>query len=184
MRDINEGIVKSCIFGVACSLIAVYEGYNADADGGGRRARDDAHGGDLGGGRAVLGLSAHRSVFVRGIAMRKSSTLNLGAGTFVLLGFAALAFLDHPDHQPRAALGSAGTYDVTAKFDNIGDLKVGAPVSMAGVEIGRVARIDLDTKEYKAVVLMRLELQVQPDSDRQRCEHLHSRTCWAASSSA
>ena len=29
LRDINEGLVKSCIFGVACSLIAVYQGYNA-----------------------------------------------------------------------------------------------------------------------------------------------------------
>ncbi len=28
-RDVNEGIVKSCIFGIACSLIAVYEGYHA-----------------------------------------------------------------------------------------------------------------------------------------------------------
>ena len=29
LRDINEGILKSCIFGVACSLIAVYQGYYA-----------------------------------------------------------------------------------------------------------------------------------------------------------
>jgi len=29
LRDVNEGIVKSCIFGIACSLIAVYEGYYA-----------------------------------------------------------------------------------------------------------------------------------------------------------
>jgi len=29
LSDITEGIVKSCIFGVACSLIAVYEGYYA-----------------------------------------------------------------------------------------------------------------------------------------------------------
>ena len=29
LSDINEGFVKSCIFGVACSLIAVYEGYHA-----------------------------------------------------------------------------------------------------------------------------------------------------------
>jgi len=45
---------------------------------------------------------------------------------------------------------------------------VGAPVSMAGVEIGRVARIDLDTREYKAVVLMRLNArynQIPTDSD-------------------
>ncbi len=29
LKDINEGIVKSCMFGIACSLIAVYEGYYA-----------------------------------------------------------------------------------------------------------------------------------------------------------
>lgn len=29
MRDVMEGVIKSCVFGVACSLIAVYEGYNA-----------------------------------------------------------------------------------------------------------------------------------------------------------
>ena len=30
LRDVNEGIVKSLVFGVACSLIAVYEGYNSE----------------------------------------------------------------------------------------------------------------------------------------------------------
>ena len=30
MRDVNEGLVKSLVFGIACSLIAVYEGYNAE----------------------------------------------------------------------------------------------------------------------------------------------------------
>ncbi|HEX4388853.1 MAG TPA: lipid asymmetry maintenance ABC transporter permease subunit MlaE [Steroidobacteraceae bacterium] len=30
IRDVTEGIVKSLVFGVACSLIAVYEGYNAE----------------------------------------------------------------------------------------------------------------------------------------------------------
>jgi phospholipid/cholesterol/gamma-HCH transport system permease protein len=29
LEDVTEGIVKSCVFGVACSLVAVYEGYNA-----------------------------------------------------------------------------------------------------------------------------------------------------------
>ncbi len=100
--------------------------------------------------------------------MRKSSTLNLGAGSFVLLGFAALAFLTTQTTSRGVHLRSAPHYDVTAKFDNIGDLKVGAPVSMSGVEIGRVARIDLDTKEYKAVVLLRLNAkfnQIPTDSD-------------------
>lgn len=101
--------------------------------------------------------------------MRKSSTLNVGAGAFVLLGFAALAFMttQTTDHGIHLA-GGGHFYTVTAKFDNIGDLKVGAPVSMAGVDVGRVVRIDLDTKEYKAVVSMKLNAkfdQIPSDSD-------------------
>ncbi|MGA2399269.1 MAG: outer membrane lipid asymmetry maintenance protein MlaD [Steroidobacteraceae bacterium] len=101
--------------------------------------------------------------------MGKSSTLNVGAGAFVLLGFAALAFLTTQTTHHGIHLVKGGTfYDVTAKFDNIGDLKVGAPVSMAGVDVGRVVRIDLDTKQYKAVVLMQLDSkfnQIPSDSD-------------------
>jgi phospholipid/cholesterol/gamma-HCH transport system substrate-binding protein len=100
--------------------------------------------------------------------MSKSSTLNLGTGAFVLLGFAALAFLTTQTTSRGLHIVSPPHYDVTAKFDNIGDLKVGAPVSMSGVEIGRVARIDLDTNEYKAVVLLRLNAKynkIPTDSD-------------------
>ncbi len=88
--------------------------------------------------------------------MRSSSTLNLGTGTFVLLGFAALAFLTTQTTSSGLHFTSPPHYVVTAKFDNIGDLKVGAPISMSGVEIGRVSRIDLDKKEFKAVVTMSL----------------------------
>ena len=101
--------------------------------------------------------------------MGKSSTLNVGAGAFVLLGFAALAFLTTQTTNRGIHLGSHGSfYDVTAKFDNIGDLKVGAPVSMAGVDVGRVTHIELDTKQYKAVVSMQLNSkynQIPSDSD-------------------
>ena len=101
--------------------------------------------------------------------MDKSSTLNVGAGTFVLLGFAALAFLTTQTTSHGVHFGSAGHfYTVTAKFDNVGDLKVGAPVSMAGVDVGRVTRIDLETKEYKALVSLQLNSkynQIPSDSD-------------------
>jgi len=100
--------------------------------------------------------------------MRKSNTLNLGTGTFVLLGFAALFFLTTQTTSRGLSFGSPPHYDVTAKFDNIGDLRVGAPVSMAGVEIGRVVKIDFDNKDYKAVVAMRLNEkynQIPTDSD-------------------
>src|SRR5580692_7588535 len=102
------------------------------------------------------------------MAMRKSRTLNLGTGTFVLLGFAALFFLTTQTTSRGISFASPPHYDLTAKFDNIGDLKVGAPVSMSGVEMGRVTKIAFDSKVYKAVVTMRMNAkynQIPTDSD-------------------
>jgi hypothetical protein len=50
-------------------------------------------------------------------------------------------------------------YTVAARFENIGDLKTGSPVTMAGVRIGVVQLIRFDPKDYKAVVTMRLDPQ-------------------------
>src|ERR1700678_473629 len=100
--------------------------------------------------------------------MRRSRSLNLGTGAFVLLGFAALFFLTTQTTSRGLSFASPPHYDLTAKFDNIGDLKVGAPVSMSGVEMGRVSKITFDTKEYKAVVTMRMDArynQIPTDSD-------------------
>jgi phospholipid/cholesterol/gamma-HCH transport system substrate-binding protein len=100
--------------------------------------------------------------------MRKSRTLNLGTGTFVLLGFAALFFLTTQTTGRGFSFASPPHYDLTAKFDNIGDLKVGAPVSMSGVEMGRVTKIGFDMQQYKAVVTMRMNArynQIPTDSD-------------------
>src|ERR1700722_10814644 len=102
------------------------------------------------------------------MAIRKSRTLDLGTGSFVVLGFAALFFLTTQTTSRGISFGSRPHYDLTAKFDNIGDLKVGAPVSMAGVEMGRVTKIAFDSKEYKAVVTMRMDArynQIPTDSD-------------------
>ncbi len=100
--------------------------------------------------------------------MRKSRAMNLGTGMFVLLGFAALFFLTTQTTSRGLSLSRESYYDITAKFVNIGDLKVGAPVSMAGVEIGRVANISFDSKDYKAVVDMHIKSmynQIPTDSD-------------------
>lgn len=48
----------------------------------------------------------------------------------------------------------ANSYQISASFDNIGDLKPRAPVTVAGVRIGQVTHIDLDNETYKAVVTM------------------------------
>src|SRR6202030_3294733 len=100
--------------------------------------------------------------------MRKSRTLDLGTGTFMLLGFAALFFLTTQTTSRGISLASPPHYDLTAKFDNIGDLKVGAPVSMSGVEMGRVTKIAFDSKQYKAIVTMRIDArftQIPTDID-------------------
>ena len=85
-------------------------------------------------------------------------TLEISTGLFVLLGFAALAFLTTQLPGSGVKLRtSKDTYLVTAKFDNVGDLKVGAPVTMAGVRIGRVESVQLNAAEYKAVVTLSID---------------------------
>jgi phospholipid/cholesterol/gamma-HCH transport system substrate-binding protein len=77
-------------------------------------------------------------------------------GLFVLLGLLAIVFLALKAAN-LATFRVGGTYAVTAKFDNIGGLKVRAPVKSAGVTIGRVAAISLDTSSYQGTVTMELE---------------------------
>jgi phospholipid/cholesterol/gamma-HCH transport system substrate-binding protein len=85
-------------------------------------------------------------------------------GLFVLLGIVGLVFLA----LKAANLGtfsSGDTYPLIAKFDNIGGLKVRAPVRSAGVTVGRVASITLDATTYQGVVRLQVERGVQFPSD-------------------
>jgi phospholipid/cholesterol/gamma-HCH transport system substrate-binding protein len=91
--------------------------------------------------------------------MRPNRTLEIGTGLFVLLGFAALLFLTTQLPASGLRLGKPKGYVVSAEFDNIGDLKVGSPVAMAGVNVGVVTRITYNSKDYKAQVLMRISDQ-------------------------
>ena len=86
--------------------------------------------------------------------MRATRSLEIGTGLFVILGLAALVFLTTqlPSSGLKLNFGPAPGYDVTAEFDNIGDLKVGAPVRMAGVRIGDVTGIGFDNQSYRADV--------------------------------
>ncbi|MGH8287795.1 MAG: outer membrane lipid asymmetry maintenance protein MlaD [Steroidobacteraceae bacterium] len=86
--------------------------------------------------------------------MRATRSFEIGTGLFVILGLAALLFLTTqlPSNGLKLSFGKAPGYDVTAEFDNIGDLKVGAPVRMAGVRIGGVTAIGFDNESYRADV--------------------------------
>jgi phospholipid/cholesterol/gamma-HCH transport system substrate-binding protein len=98
--------------------------------------------------------------------MQSNRTLEIGTGLFVLLGFAALFFLTTQLPNSGLKLNATKTgYHVTANFDNIGDLKVGSPVSMAGVSVGEVESIKFDPKSFQAVVGIRLDPQYKQIPD-------------------
>ena len=80
-------------------------------------------------------------------------SLEILVGLFVLLGLAALLFLALKAAN-LASFSTEPTYALTARFDNIGGLKVRAPVRSAGVTVGRVTAITLDAKTYQGVVSM------------------------------
>jgi len=87
--------------------------------------------------------------------MRATRAVEISTGLFVLLGFAALFFLVTQITNRELSV-NGNSYEVTAQFENIGSLKPGAAVSMAGVTIGRVQSISFDQQVYKAVVSMRI----------------------------
>ena len=82
--------------------------------------------------------------------------LDLWVGFFVILGFAALLFLALRVGNVSSA-NFADTYQLTAKFDNIGGLKVRGAVKSAGVVVGRVTEIRFDPAAYEAHVTMTID---------------------------
>ena len=99
--------------------------------------------------------------------MAATSTRDLGTGLFVLLGFAALAFLLTQTTDLDEYRGDSG-YRVVARFQDIAGLKARAPVTMAGVNIGRVEKIEFDGDRLDALVTLRIENRydrIPDDSD-------------------
>ena len=88
------------------------------------------------------------------------SAIDLWVGIFVAAGFAGLLFLALKVGN-LASFSTAQTYQIHAKFANIGGLKVRAPVKSAGVVVGRVADIRFDNESYEAIVSMNLDTGYQ-----------------------
>jgi phospholipid/cholesterol/gamma-HCH transport system substrate-binding protein len=83
-------------------------------------------------------------------------TLDLWVGFFVAVGLASLVFLALKVGNLSGS-SMSDTYRLEAKFDNIGGLKVRAPIKSAGVVVGRVAEIRFDPENYVAVVRMQVD---------------------------
>jgi phospholipid/cholesterol/gamma-HCH transport system substrate-binding protein len=92
------------------------------------------------------------------------STLDLWVGIFVTIGVAAILFLALKVGN-LTSVSSAPGYHLDAAFDNIGSLKLRAPVKAAGVVVGRVERIKLDPQTYQAIVSMKIDRGYQFTKD-------------------
>ncbi len=87
--------------------------------------------------------------------------LEVSVGIFVLAGVIALGYLSIKLGKLEV-IGNSG-YEVTAEFVNIGGLKTGSAVEIAGVEIGRVT--DISLVDYEAMVTIRINPGVELQED-------------------
>ncbi|MDH5784572.1 MAG: outer membrane lipid asymmetry maintenance protein MlaD [Chromatiales bacterium] len=87
--------------------------------------------------------------------MMHSRSVEIWVGLFAAAGLAALFMLALQVSNLSLVSDDVG-YDVTARFENIGSLKVRSPVSMAGVRVGRVSAINFDSRSFEAVVTMHI----------------------------
>ncbi|MGK0169792.1 MAG: phospholipid/cholesterol/gamma-HCH transport system substrate-binding protein [Gammaproteobacteria bacterium] len=88
----------------------------------------------------------------------ESRKLEVTVGLFVIFGLVALLMLAMKVSN-LSELGGGGGYEIRARFDNIGGLKVRSSVSMAGVKVGRISAITFDSNTYEAVVTMDIDKQ-------------------------
>ena len=86
--------------------------------------------------------------------------VEVSVGAFVLAGILALVFL--VVRVSGINFEDSSTYSISARFDDVAGLKRRAKVSMAGVVIGRVAQIQVDTEYGEAVVTMLIERRAGP----------------------
>lgn len=88
--------------------------------------------------------------------MVKKRVVELWVGIFVAGGLAALAMLAFQVGN-LAAVDVTSGYQIKARFNNIGGLKVKSAVTMAGVRVGRVSEIAFDHDRYQALVTMNID---------------------------
>ena len=82
--------------------------------------------------------------------------IEIAVGVFVAAGIAAL-FMLAARVGNLTLVSDADAYRVTARFQDVGGLKVRAPVSMAGIRIGQVVALGFDPESYEAVATLEIE---------------------------
>lgn len=90
--------------------------------------------------------------------MAHRRSVEILVGLFMAAGFLSLFFLAIMVSDLSRYTGTEG-YRITARFENIGGLEIRAPVTMAGVRVGRVEGIAFDRETYQAVVTLQIDRQ-------------------------
>jgi phospholipid/cholesterol/gamma-HCH transport system substrate-binding protein len=80
----------------------------------------------------------------------------VGTGLFIVLGFAALAYLA-TQTTSLVNMHEGASYTLKARFTNVGQLKDRAPVKLAGVRIGSVSSIQLEPRKLDALVTLSID---------------------------
>jgi len=96
--------------------------------------------------------------------MMTRKELDLWVGIFAVIGIGAMLFLSLKVAN-LASFSAADSYQIKAKFDNIGGLKVRAPVKSAGVVVGRVGEIRFDNESFEAAVALNIDGRYQFPKD-------------------
>lgn len=97
--------------------------------------------------------------------MIKRTTIDLWVGIFSLIGIGAILFLALKVANLTSVGSDSQSYTVYAEFDNIGGLKVRAPIKVAGVIVGRVSSIDLNTHSMRARAALQIDGQYHFSKD-------------------
>ncbi len=82
-----------------------------------------------------------------------SKKIELLVGLFTAIGILAILMLALKVADSGIS-GRGETYQLYAKFDNIGGLKVRSPIKVGGVVVGRVSDISLDSEDYTPIVTL------------------------------
>ena len=171
-EDIGKGMLKSVFFAVVVTWIAVFQGYDTypSAEGIGLATTrtvvyssvvilaldfllDAQHVWEFLNGSGQF--AARRAPRTGEAIVMRMRTVEISVGAFVLAGILALIFL--VVRVSGINFEDSSTYTISARFDDVAGLKRRAKVSMAGVVIGRVSDIRVDTEYGEAVVYMEIE---------------------------
>lgn len=90
--------------------------------------------------------------------MDRVRVIEIGVGLFVAAGLAALFVLAMQVSNLSSMSNDQG-YELVARFENVGGLKVRSPVSVGGVRVGRVSAIDYDMETFEAIVRLNIAQQ-------------------------